>query len=193
MKFVPPSLSAAITHKLTEKGTILLAIDGPCGGGKSTLAEVLRVIYQETGSTLFHMDDFFLQPHQRIMERLEEPGGNVDRERFLREVLLEIKRGKPFVYNHYDCQKGTMKAVFPSPARLMIIEGVYSLHPELRAFYDIKVFLDIDADRQLERLRERVQGDKLHLFVNEWIPMENRYFEAFQVRNTADLVLIAGD
>ena len=139
------------------------------------------------------MDDFFLQPHQKSQERLLEPGGNVDRERFLREVLLEIKRGQPFVYNRYDCQKGTLQAVFPPPARLIIIEGVYSLHPELRTYYDIKVFLDIDPIRQLERLRGRVPNDRLQRFIQEWIPLENRYFEVFHIINTADMVLKAGE
>ena len=193
MKRIPTLLTAAIDRKLSEKDAVLLAIDGPCGSGKSTLGETLRNAYGDTGSALFRLDDFFLQPHQRSRERLLEPGGNVDRERFLREVLLEIKRGQPFVYNRYDCQQGTLHAVFPPQARLKIIEGVYSLHPELRKFYDITVFLDIPPDRQLERLRERVPEDRLYRFIHDWIPMENRYFEAFRIREAADMLFTAGN
>ena len=193
MRHIPGTLMSAIVGKLAEKDTVLLALDGPCGSGKSTMGETLRDTFQATGSALFHMDDFFLQPHQKSQERLQEPGGNVDRERFLREVIQEIKRGDHFVYNRYDCQKGTLQAVFPPPARLVIIEGAYSLHPELRKHYDIKVFLDIDPVKQLERLRERVPKDRLQRFIQEWIPLENRYFATFQVKSTADLVLIAGE
>ena len=32
------------------------------------------------------MDDFYLQEYQRTQERYNEPGGNVDRERFKKEV-----------------------------------------------------------------------------------------------------------
>ena len=32
------------------------------------------------------MDDYFLQPYQRTEERLAEPGGNVDYERFKEEI-----------------------------------------------------------------------------------------------------------
>ena len=35
---------------------------------------------------IFHMDDFYLQKYQRTQERYNEPGGNVDRERFKKEV-----------------------------------------------------------------------------------------------------------
>ena len=40
----------------------VLAIDGRCGAGKSTLGEKLAA---EWDASLFHMDDFYLQPHQR--------------------------------------------------------------------------------------------------------------------------------
>lgn len=35
---------------------------------------------------LSHMDDFYLQGRQRTYERLNEVGGNVDYERFAKEV-----------------------------------------------------------------------------------------------------------
>ena len=50
------------------------------------------------------MDDFYLQPHQRTEERLAEPGGNVDRERFLQEVLIPLHEGHDAVYRVFDCQ-----------------------------------------------------------------------------------------
>ena len=51
-----------------EKETLLIAIDGKCGSGKTTLAGLLNEVYQ---GNVFHMDDFFLQPHQRSSKRLE--------------------------------------------------------------------------------------------------------------------------
>lgn len=48
----------------------LVAIDGPCASGKTTLANALG---GALGLTVFHMDDFFLRPSQRTPERLAEP------------------------------------------------------------------------------------------------------------------------
>ena len=63
---------------------ILVAIDGMCGSGKTTLGEYLHQVFD---CNLFHVDDFFLRLEQRIPERLQEVGGNVDYERFEETVL----------------------------------------------------------------------------------------------------------
>ena len=68
-----------------KKLPVLLAIDGRCGSGKTTLAGMIAQRYR---AEVIHMDDFFLQKDQRTPERLAEPGGNVDRERFRQEVIL---------------------------------------------------------------------------------------------------------
>lgn len=67
-----------------KNGPLRVAIDGPCASGKSTLGQLLAGVY---GCPLIRMDDFFLRPEQRSPERLAQPGGNVDYERFSREVL----------------------------------------------------------------------------------------------------------
>ena len=63
---------------------VLIAIDGRCGSGKSTLGEYLQ---KTAGAQLLHMDDYYLRPEQRTRERYETPGENVDHERFLEEVM----------------------------------------------------------------------------------------------------------
>ena len=54
---------------------MLVAIDGMCGSGKTTLGQVLSKVYD---CNLFHMDDFFLRPEQRTAERMAQDGGNVE-------------------------------------------------------------------------------------------------------------------
>jgi len=54
----------------TANRPFLIAIDGCCGSGKTTLANKLA---KELNASVFHMDDFFLQPHQRTEKRLSEP------------------------------------------------------------------------------------------------------------------------
>jgi len=53
-------ISKLIT-KQANKRTIV-AIDGRCGAGKTTLANYLQ---EKTGATVFRMDDYFLRPEQR--------------------------------------------------------------------------------------------------------------------------------
>ena len=82
-----------IDELLTQKDMVIVAIDGKCTSGKTTLASKLAQIYD---CNVFHMDDFFLRPEQRTPERFAEVGGNVDYERFQEEVLLPLKTGKAF-------------------------------------------------------------------------------------------------
>ena len=84
-------LLSAVLKAQREQERVMVAIDGPCASGKSTLGAALA---QKLGCPLFHMDDFFLPPAQKTPQRLAEPGGNVDAERFFAEVLLPFSRGE---------------------------------------------------------------------------------------------------
>jgi uridine kinase len=179
-------LLGRIDALLGRKGIVVCAIDGACAAGKSTLAAHLKSIY---GCNVFSMDDFFLQPWQRTAERLAEPGGNVDRERFEAEVLAPLLQGRPFAYRRYDCSVQALAGgTAVRPHALNIVEGVYCLHPFLSGAYDLKVFMGIGAEEQKKRLMAR-GPEKYARFASEWIPMENRYFEAFKVAEGCDLVL----
>lgn len=166
---------------------IIVAVDGGSASGKTTLADSIRKMYN---AAVFHMDDFFLQPDQRTAERLAEPGGNVDRERFESEVLKPLSEGRDVFYRPYDCTKKCItQGSIITPKRLNIIEGAYSLHPELRKYYDLKVFVDIDPGCQRERILRR-NGDKWgQRFFEEWIPLEQRYFDALAPRECSDLTI----
>ena len=171
---------------LLEKGRTTLAIEGGSASGKTTLAELLKERYD---ATVFHADDFFLQPHQRTPERFAEVGGNLDRERFLSEVLIPLKEGRTVEYKRFDCSTMTLaKAETVTPKKLVIIEGAYSMHPELREIYDLSVFLDIPKDLQIERVLKR-NPDRAQRFFSEWIPLENRYFEKMQIKQNCDMTI----
>ena len=162
-----------IDAQLCTKDLIIVAIDGPCTSGKTTLATRLAKIYD---CNVFHMDDFFLRPEQRTPERFAEIGGNVDYERFQEEVLSPLKAGVPFCYRRFDCSTFTLSKPIPTtPKQLNIIEGTYSLHPYFEDPYDLKVMLTVSPELQRERILQRPAF--LHQkFFEEWIPMENRYF-----------------
>ena len=169
------SVIKQIDDLLTQKDTVIVAIDGKCTSGKTTLASKLAELYD---CNVFHMDDFFLRPEQRTPERFAEVGGNVDYERFLEEVLLPLKSSKTFSYRPFDCSTFTLSdPVIVTPKRLNIIEGTYSHHPYFGNPYDLKILLTIDEEIQRRRILDRPEF--LHKrFFEDWIPMENRYFDA---------------
>ncbi len=171
---------------LEEKQTVTVAIEGGSASGKTTLAGLLADVYE---CNVFHMDDFFLPQGRKTPERLNEPGGNVDYERFADDVASRLKIGSVFSYRPYDCKTGCFKdAVSVSPKALNIVEGVYSLHPALADIYDMKLFLKTDEDTQLARIRQRSGEAMLKRFVTEWIPLENIYFDMLKIEQSCDFV-----
>ena len=176
----------AIQQLLCQKETVIVAIDGNCTSGKTTLANQLAANYD---CNVFHMDDFFLRPQQRTPERFAEVGGNVDYERFLEEVLLPLKTGTAFSCHPFDCSTFTLAApVAVTPKKLNIIEGTYSHHPYFGDPYDLKLLLTIDEETQRQRILER--PSVLHKrFFEAWIPMEDRYFDGFAIPGKADMIL----
>ncbi len=164
---------------------ILVAIDGPAAAGKSTAAAILAAVFF---CNVFHMDDFFLPFSMRTRERLDSPGGNVHYERFRSEVLDKMHDG--VIYRPYDCQTGDYgPAVSVSPKRLNLIEGSYAHHPYFgKDAYDLRVFLDVSPQEQRKRIEHRNPA-MADAFLTRWIPMENRYFQTYSVREDADLLL----
>lgn len=180
-------LLSQIDRLITEKLLVIIAIDGSSGSGKTELARQLRQRYD---ANVFHMDDFFLQPHQRTNVRLEEIGGNVDYERFKAEVLEQISKSNHFSYQKYDCQLGRLTDFVQVTSKpVNIVEGVYSMHPTLIGYYHFKVFLTVSRDLQLERIGKRSGEVLLERFIKEWIPKEDEYFRYFGVQEQADLVI----
>jgi len=165
---------------------VRVAIDGLCGSGKSTLAELLQQVY---ACPVIRMDHFFLPPELRTAERLAEAGGNIDYDRFLAEVIPGLQAGLPFQYRIFDCQHRAFGHSVAIPAaRLYIVEGSYSLHPKFMGSYDLKIFLNLDQAEQHRRILERDGPDMLERFIQEWIPMENRYFKDYLIPEPSDLI-----
>jgi len=167
--------------------TICIAIDGRCGSGKTTVAELLA---KRLNATLFHMDDFFLRAEQRTPERLATPGGNVDYERFIEEIMQPMREGKEVFlrkFNHATFQPG--EPVKVDINRVVIVEGSYSCLPILREYYDLKLFVVAEKEERLKRIYKRSGPQKYEMFINKWIPMEELYFSGIDTEKCCDFVV----
>lgn len=177
--------AAAILARAAEMKAPVIVIDGQCGSGKTTLAAALS---RHSGAPVVHMDDFFLPFDLRTEERLAKPGGNVDYERFAKEVLPFIGREEAFAYRKFHCGDGSFTPLLCPEGKLRIVEGSYSHHPHFMAHWQamgaVMVFVSVPEEEQLRRLALR-NPQLLERFKNQWIPMENRYFTAFRIRENA--------
>lgn len=183
-----------VLRKLAElradkgSGTVLVAaLDGRSASGKTTLADQLQRVI---GAGVIHMDDFFLPGELRTPERLAEPGGNVHYERFAEEVLPFLRKREPFSYKVFDCGKMTLGEERLVPGgELRIVEGAYSCHPEFGEYMDLRVFCDVESGEQERRILARNGAEMLRQFRERWIPLEERYFAAYGIREQAEILL----
>lgn len=169
-----------------ERGRCLVAIDGNSGSGKSTLAAQLAAA---SGAKLFHMDDFFLPPQLRTEARLDTPGGNIDSERFVKEIIKGLEKGRTFSYRAFSCKNSSYIEKTAPHSTVNIFEGVYSMHPDWQAELNLKVFLQIPPEVQQDRILHRSGPEQLKKFTELWIPLENRYFEFYGIRESCDYIV----
>lgn len=192
MKYSYETIKKITADSLEGSYRLIIGIDGCCASGKTTLAQRLCGDFE---ADLIHMDDFFLPPSLRTPARYEEPGGNVHYERFLEQIarpllnarshtgFLSAQSGWPvLLWDRFVCSAG---AFAPDPCRtagkpLLIIEGSYSMRPEFRQLYDLTFFLSTSYEEQLRRIQMR-SPDRLQMFADKWIPLENRYFSHYQI------------
>lgn len=170
---------------LRDKGRAVVAIDGRCGSGKSTLGELMEQVFD---CRVFHMDDFYLPKNRRAENWMSVPGGNMDLERFKREVLKPVFAGEEVLYRPFDCSTGSLGAGehFP-PSPLTVIEGSYSHHPDLEAPYDLKIFLTCEKGEQRRRLMIR-EGDYFPTFEALWMPLEEQYIRLCRIEERGAVI-----
>lgn len=182
---VSEAIIERITDILKEKEHILVAIDGSCAAGKTTLAGLLK---KQLDCQIIHMDDFFLRPEQRTKERMEEPGANVDYERFFIEVLTPLRERHEFFYRPYNCQTQSLdEPISVKMGNVTIIEGAYSCHPALWEDYDLHIFLDVDEIEQKKRIMVRNGQLAWKRFEELWIPLEEKYFTECKIKEKCEL------
>ena len=165
----------------------MLALDGRCGSGKTTLANTLA--RQFPASITLHTDDFYLPPAQRIRGWEKTPCANMDLARLRDEALRPAYEGQPVQYLAYSCREGAYLPARELAAQpLVILEGSYSHHPLLTGCETLRVFLTCAKEEQPHRLQAR-EGERYVNFAARWVPLEEGYFAQYHIAETADFVV----
>ena len=174
-----------IDNLLKHRDFVVVAIDGKCCSGKSSLGDLLKEKYD---AVLIRTDDFYLPQEARTEARMKEIAGHMDYERFNDDVVGNL--GHDFTYYKYDCSIDKFNKIeVVKNGRLIIVEGTYSLLPYFDKYYDLSIFLDIDNDIQIQRIIDRNGPNKLKDYVNKWIVYENKYFNFYNIKHKVDIYI----
>ena len=84
---------------------------------------------------------------------MAEPGGNLDRERLIAEVLEPLRAGQQGSYRLFDCRTmALVPGTVPLPQMpIILLEGSYSCHPDLWNYCALHAFVDVEPAEQLRR------------------------------------------
>lgn len=138
--------------------TRLVAIDGLPVSGKSTLADRLET---ELGAQCLYLDDF-VRPEAEWRSRSSPdfPFEYIRYDEFLAAVRT-LARGEAIRIPLYDWSTGRVGDEHREihPDRLMVVEGVSTLHPDLAPLYDLRLWVESDATTTLAASLARGVGD----------------------------------
>ena len=190
---------AAEVSSRTLDGFALIGIDGTGGSGKSTLAHELADVLsgpdKATTVTVVHGDDFYRAMDREERLRLTPAQGYelyYDWDRLREEVLAPLTSGRPATYRRYDWPSGKIAA---DEARhvphegYVIVEGVYTVRPELEGFYDLTVFVDTPFATCLERMVARGHDHGPGDWHQRWQAADRYYFAKTEPWTRLDLIV----
>ena len=140
------------------------AIDGPGGGGKSTLAAQIAA---DTGATVISMDSYLL-PESK--QRVSAIAKNYDLDRFYEEVTEPLLDKKDINYRIMDLSTGLLseqRINIPADTPV-IVEGVYSMELSFRNSYDFTIFIDAPKEDLMTRAFSLESNQSSWL--DKWLP-----------------------
>jgi uridine kinase len=159
----------------------IIAIDGPAGAGKTTLAENLHLaLYPYFTSTIIHMDDLYDGWEKALTPELSNT---------LISIAHAHQASAPISLTKYDWAHSTfLPAEVIPPAQLLILEGVGSGQRAIRESLTALIWIDIDRRNGLTRVLER-DGDGIKDPMQKWLVTQEQHFIDEKTDNAADFVL----
>ena len=179
---------------------LIIGIAGGTGSGKTTVVHQIMNELPETEVGIISQDSYYKQNIGMSYE--ERSNINFDHPRaidfeLLVEHLNDLKAGKTIdqpVYS-FVTHNRTDDSISTHPRKVMIVEGILILaNPELRALFDIKIFVHADSDERLIRRlkrdiaeRGRDMEEVLNRYQTTLKPMHQQFIEP--TKAYADIII----
>lgn len=188
--------------KHSEDRPFIVAIDGLSGAGKTTLVNQLSNTLNNC--VIIHIDDHIVERAKRYHTGQEEWFEYYQLQwdtKYLSEHLFEALHGNkelvtlPFYNKEKDIISQESLRIFPSG--IVIIEGIFLLRSEWKAYYDYTIFLDCPREIRSERVlhRDKYIGDleeRLKKYKNRYWLAEDYYVKKQKPLELADYIYQAG-
>jgi len=182
---------------------VVVGVAGGTGSGKTTVAEAIvtrigaaRIAYLQHDR--YYRDLGVGDPAELLHHNFDHP--NALESELLVAHLEQLKAGRPIEVPIYDFtrHRRTSRTEHLQPSRVVLVEGILIfVEAALRRLFDIKIFVDTDADlRFIRRLRRDIteRGRTVESVVGQYLetvrPMHLEFVEPS--KRWADLIIPEG-
>jgi len=174
-------LTAALLDLCKDVTQPVIAIDGPAGAGKTTLAQNLALACASSlSNTVIHMDDLYDGWDNAL---------NEDFSSVLANIVSQHKSSKNISFSRYDWHEQKFAEPHELPhSELLILEGVGSGQSAIRSALSALIWIDISAPEGLARVISR-DGDSIRNQMEKWLTLQEQHFRTEGTQNASDFVL----
>lgn len=185
---------------------VRVAIDGIDAAGKTTLADELAGQIRQSGRTVLRASvDGFHRPRADRYRRGEESLegyylDSFDYDAVRRHLLMPLgptgnRRYRLATFDYRtDSPIAAPQGEAPKDA-VLLFDGVFLLRPELNAYWEFRIFVEVDFDEALRRAVERdrtiaVTDEALRdRYLKRYLPGQRMYLESVKPIELADAVV----
>jgi uridine kinase len=174
-------LIAALLDLCSQTSQPIIAIDGPAGAGKTTLAHDIKLaLAQRYAITEIHMDDLYEGWDNALTSQLTD---------VLTHIVSAHKRSKPISISTYNWHDAAFNPATEIEAcELLILEGVGSGQMAIRDSLAALIWIDIEDSQGMARVLER-DGKEIENQMRKWLSTQGQHFRDEGTQNAADFVL----
>jgi uridine kinase len=175
------NLIDALYDLCKESQQPILAIDGPAGAGKTTLAENLqRGLARHFSSTIIHMDDLYEGWNHALSPSLSQK---------LIAITDSHKKSRSISLSRYDWASDNFAPPELIPVRpLLILEGVGCGQRSIRTLLSALIWIDVDEQIGLQRVLQR-DGTAIEEEMLKWLTAQQQHFMEEDTKKAADFIL----
>ena len=183
-----------------KKDRLIIGICGGSGSGKTTIVEELMHLMKEHKPALLSLDNYY----REIEEQVKDEHGQVnfdlpsaiDSERFCAD-LKRLKKGESLHIKKYQFNIRNKEEYIDIPSsNIILTEGIFLFNiPEALELIDVKIYVELDPDIQLERrikrdVRERGYDEVSirHQWEHHVLPAYKKYIGVH--KDKADVILV---
>lgn len=177
-------LTAALFDLCSSSPRPIIAIDGPAGAGKTTLAEHLSAALSlKYKCTTIHMDDLYNGWDHPFDFHLSDA---------LEAACSSHRKSQRYSLSLFDWMKNEYGSAIEMPqAELLILEGVGASQSSIRSYLSASIWIDIEAEIGVKRVLSR-DGDGIASHMQDWLLKQEGHFLKNQSQSAADFVLTTG-